>query len=72
MPISQEMTELFILVIVGTTVWVAVDASGRDWRGNSFASSPALWALGTLLLWIVIFPVYLVSRGRAPRKQTTA
>jgi hypothetical protein len=71
MPISQKMAALCILVIV-TTVWVAVDANGRDWTGNSFASGPAVWALGTLLLWIVVFPVYLFSRGSAPRKQTAA
>jgi hypothetical protein len=58
-----------MLVVLGTTVWVATDASGRDWSGNSFASSAAVWALGTLLLWIIVFPVYLASRGNAPLKK---
>ena len=64
------MGTLFLLLVVGTTVWVAVDANGRDWTGNSFASSPAIWAIGNLLAWIIIFPVYLVARRKAPLKQS--
>jgi hypothetical protein len=58
----------FILLIVGTTVWVAVDASQRDWRNHSFADATWKWVLGMLLLWIVALPVYLVHRGRVPVK----
>jgi hypothetical protein len=61
---------LILLLVVGTTVWVAVDASGRDWTGNSFASSAAVWAVGNLLAWIIVFRMYLVARGKAPRKQS--
>jgi hypothetical protein len=62
------MISLFCLVVVSTTIWVAVDASGRDWSGNSFASGPGVWALGTLLAWIIVFPIYLVARGRTPKQ----
>jgi hypothetical protein len=65
------MLELVWLVIIGTTIWVGVDASKRDWTGNSFAKSPAVWVVGCLLIWIVAFPVYLVARSHAPLKGMT-
>ena len=58
------------LVIVGTTIWVAVDASRRDWSNNKFANAPWKWIAGSLLLWIVAFPVYLAQRGKAPIKSS--
>jgi len=62
------MQGLFLVIIVATTVWVGVDASGRDWSNSSFADTTWKWVAGSLLLWIVVFPVYLVKRGAAPRK----
>jgi hypothetical protein len=56
---------LIVLVVVGTTIWVGLDASKRDWRGGS---GTATWVVGCILLWIVIFPIYIVKRGRAPLK----
>lgn len=49
---------LLVLVIIGTIVWMGVDAyhAGRSW------GSIAGWVLGAVLLWIVAFPCYLVSR----------
>jgi hypothetical protein len=65
---------LILLVVVGTTIWVGVDASKRDWRGasGSGGSSTATWVLGCILLWIVVFPMYLVKRGRAPIRNAPA
>jgi hypothetical protein len=62
------MTVLLLLAVVATTVWVGVDSSGRDWSGDRFANSPTKWVIGSLLLWIIVFPVYLARRGRAPHK----
>jgi hypothetical protein len=62
------MLWLIVLAIVATTIWVGVDASGRDWSGDRFANSPTKWIIGMLLLWIIVFPVYLARRGRAPQK----
>ena len=62
------MELLLLLVVVGTTIWVAVDSSGRDWSDDRFANSPTKWVIGTLLLWIIVFPVYVARRGRAPLK----
>ncbi len=52
------MTVLLVLVILGTIMWMAADAhyAGRSW------GSIAGWVLGAVLLWIVAFPCYLVSR----------
>jgi hypothetical protein len=65
---AHGMTALILLLIVGTTVWVGIDASQRDWSHNSFANRPWKWVLGSLLLWIVVFPLYLVQRGKAHPK----
>jgi hypothetical protein len=56
---------LVLLVVVGTTIWVGVDASKRDW-GGGFGT--ATWVVGCIVLWIVMFPIYLVKRGGAPLK----
>jgi hypothetical protein len=56
---------LILLVVVGTTIWVGIDASRRDWSGGS---GTATWVLGCILLWIVVFPLYLAKRGKAPLK----
>jgi hypothetical protein len=62
------MELILLFIVLGTTVWVGVDASGRDWSGDRFANSTTKWVIGTLLLWIVVFPVYVARRGRAPLK----
>lgn len=62
------MGGLVVLIIIGTTVWVGVDTSGRDFSQSKFARSTAQWVIGSLFLWIVAFPAYLALRGRAPRK----
>jgi hypothetical protein len=51
-----------VLVVVGTTIWVGVDAPKRAWPEKS--TSTFAWVLGCLLLWIVVFPVYLYQRGK--------
>jgi cytochrome c oxidase assembly factor CtaG len=60
------MQVVVLLLILATTIWVAVDAHGRDWRGHRFADTTWKWVLGCVLLWIVAFPVYLIHRGRVP------
>jgi hypothetical protein len=61
--------QLFIvLVVVGSAIWVGVDAGARDWSDSKFAHAAWHWVAGTLLLWIVVFPVYLSQRGRVPMK----
>lgn len=62
------MLEVFLLIVVASTIWVGFDASGRDWSDCPTAHSPAQWVGACLLLWIVFFPAYLARRGRAPIK----
>ena len=62
------MFDIFVLLVVGTTIWLGVDASRRDWSDSGFAKSTTQWVIGSLLLWIVVFPVYLAKRGSAPLK----
>lgn len=62
------MTGLILLVVVGTSIWVGIDASKRDWGNDSFANGTATWVIGSLLLWIVVFPLYLSRRGKATLK----
>jgi hypothetical protein len=58
------MIELIVLVVLGTTVWVGFDAHqrGHDWLG---------WAVGCLLLWVVVFPWYLAHRARTQETSAT-
>jgi hypothetical protein len=59
------MLILLALVVIGTTIWIGIDASQREW---SDGFSTAAWVVGALLLWILVFPYYLVRRGKAPLK----
>jgi hypothetical protein len=54
------VTGLVVLVVVGTSIWVLVDAP--TWGLSRWN------ALATLLLWIVCFPLYLADRTRAKRE----
>jgi hypothetical protein len=56
---------LILLVVVGSTIWVGFDASKREWGSGS--GTPR-WVLGCILLWLVVFPIYLVKRTRVPLK----
>ncbi len=57
-----------LAVTVASAVWVGFDSSRRDFSNDRFANSTTKWVIGTLLLWIIAFPIYLVRRGRAPLK----
>ena len=65
---AGHMQNIILLVVVATSIWVGIDASSRDWSESSFADRPWKWVVGSLLLWIVVFPVYLAKRGRVPSK----
>jgi uncharacterized protein DUF2510 len=62
------LTVFAFVVVIGTAIWVGFDAAKRDWVEGS---NTAVWVLGTLLLWIVVFPFYLWKRGRVPLKGET-
>jgi hypothetical protein len=57
------------IVVVGTSIWVAVDASNLGARrgvlgGGFFDMGAAGWFFSCLLFWIVGFPAYLLTRSR--------
>jgi hypothetical protein len=57
---------IVVLVVIGTTIWVGIDASQRVWpKGQNGTAS---WVVGCLLLWIVVFPWYLSKRNKVPLK----
>jgi len=58
------------LIVIGTAIWVGVDAHtlmkdltpAERVSVSSFCTSPTIWAIGCLLLWIIAFPWYLAIR----------
>src|SRR6185503_8384397 len=58
---------LVVLAIAGSTAWLAVDASKRDWTDNGFAKNVPTWVIGSLLLWPIVLLLYVFShRKKAP------
>jgi len=59
---------LVLIIVVGTSIWVYFDAKSlgfkRTGKGGLTDMGPGSWLAGSLLLWIVIFPIYLVARSR--------
>ena len=58
-----------MLVVIGTTIWVGIDANNLGVRrgrlaGSALDMSIASWVVCCLLLWIVAFPCYLVVRSK--------
>jgi hypothetical protein len=63
------MTGFLLLVVVGTSIWVFVDARNLGVRRGLIQSGfadmgPGSWLAGCLLIWILVFPLYLVYRPR--------
>ena len=69
---ERRMRLIPIFIVVGSAIWVGVDASKRDWRNDRFATKTAYWVLGTLLLWILIFPTYFIHREHVPLKNAAS
>ncbi len=62
------MEAVIILVVVGTSVWVLMDAKALGiapgQRSGFLDMGPISWFLCCLLLWIIAFPAYLVIRSQ--------
>jgi len=63
---------LAVVAVLFADTWVYGDARAHAERGrpvvfssgNLRVDTPAAWFLGCLLLWIVLFPLYIASRGK--------
>ena len=58
-----------LLVVLGTSIWVAIDSSTLGARkgvlgGGFLDMGPVGGFFGCLLVWIVVFPCYLVARPK--------
>lgn len=59
-----------VVVILASDAWVGWDATRRDAEGDAVVASigpvtldrPIVWLVGCLLLWVFVFPLYLVAR----------
>lgn len=55
-----------ILCVIGTSIWVLIDASSigvkKGMLKGFFDMSPVGWFFGCLLIWIIAFPSYLAKR----------
>ena len=65
------MTVIFLLVVIGSSIWVYIDAKNIGIKPGKIESGkmtgldsmgPVEWLAGSLLLWIVFFPLYLWKR----------
>ena len=61
-------SEIVWIIVIVTSIGVFVDATNLGVRkgliDGFFDMSPIMWALCCLLLWIVAFPAYLITRPR--------
>ncbi|MEO9139125.1 MAG: hypothetical protein ABI345_08670 [Jatrophihabitans sp.] len=63
---------LVLVVVVLTDLWVYADAKRCATRGTpvflrigSFTiDTPVAWLVACVVVWVVFFPIYLVSRSR--------
>ena len=53
-------------VVIGTALWVAYDSRALDLRRykSGLAYGPIILFFAVILLWIVVFPWYLIVRYR--------
>ena len=61
------MSGIMVFIVVGTSIWVAFDASRIGVKSGQlkgmFGMGPVGWFFCCLFLWIVCFPAYLVKRA---------
>ena len=69
---SSWVSLVVLLAVVASDAWVYTDA--RRWAaagrpvylrvGRLTVATPLAWLVGCVVLWIVFFPIYCVSRSR--------
>ncbi len=56
------LSTLTMGTVIGTAVWVGLDAKDRGANGLTAAN----WALACVTLWLFAFPLYLARRAMSP------
>ena len=55
-------------VVLATSIWMYIDAKSLQYNPENHTgigkSSPLNWLFGGLLLWVIVFPMYLVTRPK--------
>lgn len=63
--LSSTVPGIVVLGVLGSIIWVGFDASKHKLaQYESALSSPTIACLGSIALWIIIFPHYLGIRSR--------
>lgn len=65
---------ILLIALIACACWVYTDAQRIELATGQTVgkSSKGMWTFGTIALWIVAFPWYLVSRGKALANVPTA
>lgn len=62
------MFGILTLLVIISSIWVLVDASSHGIRKEHnvtwYQGGPIGWGLGSLLLWILVFPTYVSARSK--------
>lgn len=60
-------------VFLGSSIWAGVDAGKIQLKKYKVGgpSSPAITVIGCLLLWVVVFPWYLINKGKILRGEVS-
>ena len=65
------MAILILIIVVGTSIWVVVDANAIGVKKGQLKGvadmGPSGWFFVCLLFWIIGFPFYLAKRGELKR-----
>jgi hypothetical protein len=65
------MGDIIFLLVIVTSIWVLFDAKSigiKKGQMSGFANlGPWGWFFGSLLLWIIAFPLYLAKRSEYKR-----
>ncbi len=62
------MLGILLIVVLGTSIWAGFDAQALISKGvdkKSLGGGPVAIFLGCSLIWIIVFPYYLVKRSNA-------
>ena len=67
------MFGIISLIVIGTSIWVAYDSNANkvaiDKKPYSLNNGAFAWLISCILLWLAIFPYYLVKRSKVVQQK---